>query len=365
MTVQRRISLALALMVILPLVFLFLSGLFIRFWIMQGGKVDHFMRPGGFVGPLLVFGLYTLMNGFLSWWVARRVTKPLSALQVSALEMGEGDLTNPVLIRGDKEISDLSQALEKMRVQLQTSLTQQEAHLQARKELISHVSHDLRTPLSLIRGYAEGLRDQVPQTPEARDRYIHIILDRAQELEKLIQQLLDFSNMDAWKQSIPREPKETTTLFQNLVMSFQAKYPSITFNLQGFDELPPDHKLLIHEPSLERILTNLTENSLHHSGADSLTIHWTCTRGPEGFLLRFQDNGTTANPDDLPQLFEPLFRGDKSRGRGGSGLGLTIVSGLMEAQGGKALSELEPGGGLEVILQFLEAKFEHKEENQP
>ena len=372
MTVRRRISLALALMVLLPLLFFILSGYIIRLWILQGGEVDHLMKPGGLTGPLIVFALYTAMNGILTWWVSWKVTTPLSALQASALRMGEGDLNQPVLIGGDKEILDLSRALEQMRLQLQTSLAQQEAHLQARKELISHISHDLRTPLALIRGYAEGLRDNVPPSPEARDRYVGIILDRAHDLECLIDQLLDFSNLDAWKQSIPREPQLPLPLLQKLLFRQKEAFPALDFNLDysldyshdfSADPLKPDdpgqmRPILVHEPSLERILTNLTDNSVRHCGSDPIMITWSLGHTQGGFQLTVQDNGTMPEPMDMAQIFEPLVKGDRSRGKGGSGLGLAIVAGLMEAQGGSVHGSLNSRGGLMIHLTFQEQTIE-------
>lgn len=319
---------------------------------LQGGDVAHLLRPGGFAGPLSVLLLYMGLNGFLSWWVSRGVSKPLSTLQESALRMGEGDLTRAVSVQGDKEIADLSQALEKMRVQLQSSLALQEAHLQARKELISHVSHDLRTPLSIIRGYAEGLRDQVPQSPEAYDRYIQVILDRSYDLEALIQQLLDFSSLDAWKKSVPLEPKNPGEILQEQEVNLRANYPGIEVHITGVQSLSPDLNILVHQPSLTRILANLTENSLHHSGANPVSLTWELGQSTSSVYLKVSDNGSSLDPEDLGHIFKPLFRGDKARGRGGSGLGLSIVAGLMEAQGGTARAALSPRGGLEIILEF-------------
>ena len=145
-----------------------------------------------FVFLAFVFGC----NALLGWWVSSSVVAPLARLRDAAVRIGEGDLRFRMAPRGPGEFGQVTSAFEIMREKLETAVTRQLAEETSRKELIAHVSHDLRTPINLIRGYAEGLRDGVASTPEMRARYLDTILERAGELERLIELLFSYSTMD-------------------------------------------------------------------------------------------------------------------------------------------------------------------------
>ena len=139
--------------------------------------------PWGFPhqGPLWFAGFIAVLaacNGLLGWWVSSSVVSPLARLRDAATRIGDGDLQFHLAPGGPGEFGQVTTAFETMRQKLQAAVTRQLAEEASRRELIAHVSHDLRTPINLIRGYAEGLRDGVASTPEMRARYLDTILEQ-------------------------------------------------------------------------------------------------------------------------------------------------------------------------------------------
>ena len=150
-------------------------------------------------GPLWFAGFLAVLiacNGLLGWWVSSSVVSPLARLRDAATRIGDGDLRFQLAPGGPGEFGQVTAAFETMRQKLQAAVTRQLAEESSRKELIAHVSHDLRTPINLVRGYAEGLRDGVASTAEMRARYLDTILERAGELERLIELLFSYSTLD-------------------------------------------------------------------------------------------------------------------------------------------------------------------------
>ncbi|MDP3178743.1 MAG: HAMP domain-containing sensor histidine kinase, partial [Spirochaetaceae bacterium] len=308
---------------------------------------------------LAIFAVLALCNGLLSWWVASGIVAPLARLRDAALRIGEGDLDSAFHPSGIDEFGEVGSAFETMRAKLKAALERQLAEEKARKELIAHVSHDLRTPIAVIRGHAEGLRDGVASNPEMRARYLAAVLERAKELEALIETLFDYTRMDLDGAEPATMALELAAFLAEARASIGAAFPAASISVAPSPAPTGGEKALhvLADPaSILRVLMNLTENSVKHCGSRAVAIEWR-TRSFDGKVeLSVTDDGEGVPPEDLGRLFEPFFRGDRARARGGSGLGLTIVRKIMEAQGGSARAAAAPTGGLEIALLFREAR---------
>jgi len=321
-----------------------------------------FPRPLWFAGFLAVLAA---CNGLLGWWVSSSVISPLARLRDAARRIGEGDLGFRLPPGGPDEFGQVMAAFEAMREKLQAAVNRQLAQETSRRELIAHVSHDLRTPINVIRGYAEGLRDGVASTPQMRERYLETILDRAGELEKLIELLFSYSTLDLEGARPRLADIELVSYLESLRDSLAQMFPGVSIGIVaggGSGPASPTSGWRIRaDPDLtRRVMTNLAENAAAHGGRPRISMQWTVTRGPaDGAIeLAVADDGVGVSAEDLPRIFEPFFRADRARGRpagsSGAGLGLSIVSRIMQAQGGSVRAGNGPAGGLEVVLTFAE-----------
>ncbi len=315
-----------------------------------------------FVFLAFVFGC----NALLGWWVSSSVVTPLARLRDAAVRIGEGNLRFRMAPSGPGEFGQVTSAFEVMREKLETAVNRQLAEETSRKELIAHVSHDLRTPINLIRGYAEGLRDGVASTPQMRARYLDIILERAGELERLIELLFSYSTMDLEGVRPKLVAVEVAPYLRGLRDSFAAAFPSaaITLTIAGDDgRLGPSPARLFMKADAEltrRVMSNLVENSVRHGGKPGINIEWRVYHTEGGVEVIVSDDGAGVSAEDLPRIFEPFFRADRARtrqsGASGAGLGLSIVSKIMQAQGGSVRAAAGPAGGLAVTLSFAMAE---------
>ncbi|MGA2765503.1 MAG: HAMP domain-containing sensor histidine kinase [Spirochaetia bacterium] len=328
-----------------------------------------FRSPGWFAAFLAVL---LGCNGLLGWWISSSVIAPLARLRRAAIRIGDGGLDFRLAPGGPDEFGEVTAAFETMREKLQAAVTRQLAEETSRKELVAHVSHDLRTPINLIRGYAEGLRDGVASNPQMRTRYLETILQRAGELEKLIELLFAYSTMDLEGVRPKLTAVDVGPYFQDLRDSLAAAFPSASISLE-LPEKPEDR--LQHPGSLRimadvdltrRVMSNLVDNAVKHGGKQVIAVEWRVARATtgEGAAVAVEvvvsDDGAGVAAEDLPRIFEPFFRADRARTRGhhgsGAGLGLSIVSRIMQAQGGSVRAAPGPAGGLQVTLVFLEAE---------
>lgn len=304
----------------------------------------------GALALLLLLGC----GAVLSWWLRRAIVLPLSSLGEAALRIGEGQLddpSTPAPKAQSDEFAAVAEAFETMRVKLKASLGRQQAEEEARKELVAHVSHDLRTPISVLKGYAEGLRDGVATTEEMRSRYIEVILDRATELDRLIDLLFSYSTLGLEGAKARLAPTRLGTVLHDLGAELLASWPRARIAV----DCPPDGgpEALADPEFIRRAVTNLVENSLRHGGREDLTVSLVARPGPPGPQIVVADDGQGLGEAELGRIFEPFYRGDAARQRGGAGLGLAIVRRCMEAQGGGARASARAGGGLEVTLSFI------------
>ena len=332
--------------------------------------------PFRFIGFLaFLFGC----NAMLGWWVSSSVIGPLAKLRNAAVRIGEGDLRFRLDSAGPDEFGQVTAAFETMREKLQAAVQRQLAEEASRKELIAHVSHDLRTPINLIRGYAEGLRDGVASTWQMRERYLETILERAGELERLIELLFSYSTMDLEGVRPKLASVEAAPYLQGLRDSLAAAFPAAEIALV----LPTSPRLFITADVelTRRVISNLVENAVKHGGKPSIAMEWRVSESGDAVEVAVADNGAGVSAEDLPRIFDPFFRADRARtrqsgstgggsgggagggprsgsggepgGGTGAGLGLSIVSKIMQAQGGSVRAAPSAAGGLEVTLSFV------------
>lgn len=298
---------------------------------------------------------------FLTRFVLRYIQRPLHLLRTGSDHVRDGNLTQRLHYEENDEIRPVVEAFNLMTTELDRSLKDRTRQEENRKELIASLSHDIRTPLTAIKAYIEGLADNVANTPERQAHYIAVIQKKTEDMDRMINQLFLFSKIDLGERALPMEPLELTSLISQIVdendVSWKGHQGSVTLTLS-------DTPLLTQgNPELwRRIVTNLVNNSIKYKTSDS--VHITiCTESRDGrAVLTVIDDGPGVPKEMLPRLAEPFFRTDKARSRtgDGSGLGLAIVARGLHLMNGSIRFSLASPHGLCVTLDVPLAKEDMK-----
>jgi len=291
---------------------------------------------------------------FFAWLISKGITRPLKELVTVTRHIALGNLDSRVRITARNELGELGEAFNTMVENLQKSLTREKALENSRRELIANVSHDLRTPLTSIRGYVEGLRDGVAQEPDKIKRYLDVIYDKTLSLDRLISDLFQLSQLDAGQLEMKPEWVGATELLEQIAQRFRSDVEGAGLNM--LIDVPGGLPLVkVDRDRIEQALSNIIQNAVKYTPAGG-TISFRVSGGPE-VLVEVADTGEGINQEDLPMIFERLYRGEKSRSRqsGGTGLGLAIAKQIIEAHGGKIWAESEKGQGSRFYLTLVSA----------
>ena len=275
----------------------------------------------------------------------RPFVRPLRAAQGAVRKVTDGDLTAVLPRSRVTEIDDVSTAFGAMTTELHRSLEQQAALENERRMFIAAIAHDLRTPLFSLRGYLDGLDTGLADTPERRSRYLAVAKEKADTLERLVGDLFDYTRLDYPEQSLDRRPLDLANLLGELVDGLrpraEAEDVTLAFRSPG-RACPVD----ADSHQLARAVDNILDNALRHTPAGG-RIEVTCGIGDGTAWFTITDTGPGIAADDLPHLFQPLYRGDRSRSTaaGGAGLGLAIAHRIVTAHDGTLVAGNTPAGG--------------------
>ncbi len=292
---------------------------------------------------LLAAGGAVLVALVMGWLLSRTLTQPLNALTEATHRMAEGELGGEVAVTSRDEIGNLAKAFNRMSRELARSNN-------ARRQMTADVAHELRTPLTVISGYIESMRDgDLAPTPTRMD----VIYSEIERLQRLVGELRVLSQADAGELRLQLQPIEGHDLLRQAVATFghQAEQNGVTLT---FDESAPLPAILLDENRMAQVFTNLLSNALRHTppgGAIRLSAGYNA--GTVSFVV--QDTGEGIAPEDLPYIFDRLYRADKSRTEShgeGTGLGLAIVRAIVEAHGGRIRADSTPGSGTTITISI-------------
>ncbi len=287
---------------------------------------------------------------------ARPFVRPLRAAQAAVRNVTEGDLTARPPRSRVTEIDDVNTAFGAMTTELRRSLEQQAALEHERRMFIAAIAHDLRTPLFSLRGYLDGLDTGLADTPERRARYLAVAKEKADTLERLVGDLFDYTRLEYLEQSLDRQPLDLADLLGELVDGLRprAKAADVALAFRSSGQACP---VDADRHQLGRAVDNILDNAVRYTPAGG-RIDVTCgnTDGTAWFTIA--DTGPGIAADDLPHLFQPLYRGDRSRGAatGGTGLGLAIAHRVVTAHDGTLVAGDSPTGGASFTATFPSAR---------
>ena len=374
-TVKKRIFLSNALMVIVTLVIFLIINLFVvKFYaesieeefrtsvegVTDGDGLDDLLEDWtvhrnefilffGADGILCIIVL-VLISQLFTKNLTDHIMEPLNALAEGAKRIKENDLTQDIAYTGELEFENICAVFNDMQESILAEQEKNRKYEKARTDMIAGISHDLRTPLTAMRGTVKGLMDGVASTPEQQKKFLQAAYRRTGDMDMLLNQLLYLSRMETGNMPISMQTIEIGAFLKSYVRGKQEVIET------GKEEITADTKeitagVLIDPEQFQRVLDNLVENSRKYSETIPLRMKIKLEKTPKGVSICFQDNGVGVPEEKLPYIFEEFYRGDDSRNKKeGNGLGLYIVKYLMEAMGGSVRAE--NADGLAVYLEL-------------
>lgn len=302
-----------------------------------------------------------ITNRFLTRFVFRSIAAPLDILTNGVHEIRDGNLEYRIDYKKKDEFKPVCEDFNAMAEQLKASVDRIMQQEQSRRELIAGISHDIRSPLTSVQAYVEGLLDGVAKTPEARQRYLETIKAKAGDMERIVSQLFLFSKMD-----LGEFPENVCLLrldevIGDAVASVRDEYAQKGLSISAETE---PVSMRADPVQLRRIIMNILENSLKYkTSAHGHTII-SLKRTESGCTLSIKDDGPGVPPEALPHLFEVFYRSDPARSspERGSGLGLAIVEKAVEHMGGTIQALPCEPHGLEIRIKFPNEVIEDGED---
>lgn len=295
---------------------------------------------------------------FLTIWIYAGINPPLNKLKEATRRIKEGDLDFTLEPEGDDEISDLCRDFEAMRKRLKESEDEKEKYDLENRELISNISHDLKTPITTVKGYVEGIMDGVADTPEKMDRYIKTIYNKANDMDRLINELTFYSKIDTNRIPYTFNKINVAEYFDDCAeeVCLDLEERGIVFTYEN--KVDKNTIVIADAEQMKRVINNIIGNSIKYMDKPNGQIELRIIDAGDFIQVELEDNGKGISAKDIPYIFDRFYRTDASRNsaKGGSGIGLSIVKKIIEDHGGKIWASSRLGRG--TTLYFVLRKYQ-------
>lgn len=303
-------------------------------------------------GIISLLVIITISCCTLFFWFYQSFVKKLNMLRIASHQMREGDLNIPMQIYTRDEIGQLSSNLEEMRLKLKELTREKLQYEENMKEMLSNISHDLKTPLTTIKGYAEGLIDGVADTPQKEEKYLKTIFTKANDMSILVDELSYYAKIDANTMPFQFTEVNVNDYFSDCVeeLRFDLEVKGIQLDYESYAD---DHIQVIADlEQLRRVINNIVSNSVKHVDKEKKLIRVCLYELEDEIRIDIIDNGMGIPKKDLPYIFDRFYRADTSRNtrKGGSGLGLAISKKIIEEHEGRIWAVSEEGEGTTIIF---------------
>ena len=297
-------------------------------------------------------------------WIYRSIAVPLVKLKKATQNIKEGNLDFVLEVEGKDEFSQLCQDFEEMRKRLKESTEEKILMDKENKELISNISHDLKTPITAVKGYVEGIMDGVADTPEKMDRYVRTIYNKTNEMDHLINELTFYSKIDTIRIPYTFSKLNVEDYFSDCAEELGLEMETRGIELVYANYVEKDVQVIADGEQIRRVIHNIVSNAIKYMEKPKGIIQLRVKDVGDFIQVEIEDNGKGIAAKDLPYIFDRFYRTDVSRNssKGGSGIGLSIVKKIMEDHGGKVWATSRLGIG--TIMYFVLRKYQEVPMNE-
>ncbi len=318
------------------------------------GRV-HVMAKDLFISAFVILISVALVVGL---WVYRSIAVPLVKLKKATQNIKEGNLDFVLDVEGKDEFSELCQDFEEMRRRLKESTEEKSLIEKENRELISNISHDLKTPITAVKGYVEGIMDGAADTPEKMDRYVRTIYNKTNEMDHLINELTFYSKIDTNRIPYTFSKLNVEDYFEDCSEEVGLELETRGIELVYANYVEKDVMVIADGEQIRRVIHNIISNAIKYMDKPKGIIQIRIKDVGDFIQIEIEDNGKGIGPKDLPYIFDRFYRTDVSRNssKGGSGIGLSIVKKILEDHGGKVWATSRLGIG--TIMYFVLRKYQ-------
>ena len=289
------------------------------------------------------------------FWIYKRILVPLDKMRIATKKIADGNFDYELDEKDFVEIPFLYNDFEKMRIKLKENEEEKILSENAARELVSNISHDLKTPLTAIRGYVEGILDGVASSTQKVRDYLTTIYNKTNDMTKLIDELLYYSRVSGNELSYNFEKTNVKEFFDDYVKDLYLELDTIRINFSYSANVDADTMIDIDREQIKRALNNIVANAVKYMDKEDPEIHFRVKETMDAINIRISDNGRGIDEKDLPHIFERFYRSDASRNTklGGSGIGLSIVKKVIENHEGSvvAISRSGVGTDIDIVLK--------------
>ena len=352
MNLKKRIAIGFLCVVIVP------GAFCLAFLIMLlGGVEDPVLRGGIFQVVAMVITILIITCICMGYWIYKGVIVPINDLKKATQNIRDGNLEFTIRTFGVQEMDELVNDFEEMRLRLKESAEEKIAFDSQSKELISNISHDLRTPVTTIKGYAEGILDGVADTPEKQEHYMRTIYAKTIEMDRLINELTTYSKIDTNRIPYNFAKLRVKDYFDDCIEDLRYELESQGVSLEFVNYMKTDAVIIADPEQLRRVISNIIGNAVKYMDKDVRMIRIRLRDVGDFIQAEFEDNGKGIAQKDLPRIFDRFYRSDAARqSRGGSGIGLSIVKKIIEDHAGKVWATSKEGVG--TVVYFVLRKYQ-------
>lgn len=285
-------------------------------------------------------------------WIYSSILRPLNTLKVATIYMRDGNLDYEVKAEADDEIGELCHDFDDMRIRLKKLIEERLQYEEESRVLISNISHDLKTPLTAIKGYAEGILDGVADTPEKMDKYLRTIYAKANDMSSLVDELSVYSKIDFDAVPYNFNHLNIDQYFSDCVSDLAFDLEVKNIEIGYFNYVDKSQEVLADAEQLKRVVNNIIGNSVKYMDKKKGLINIRVQDGDDYIQVEIEDNGKGIGKEDCKKIFERFYRTDASRNssQGGSGLGLAIARKIIEDHGGQIWATGKEGVGTSVFF---------------
>lgn len=313
----------------------------------------------------LVILIFTSVS--VGLWIYRSVATPLVKLRKATQNIKDGNLDFVLDVEGADEFAELCRDFEEMRRRLKESAEEKLVLDKENKELISNISHDLKTPITAVKGYVEGIMDGVADTPEKMDRYVRTIYNKTVEMDHLINELTFYSKIDTNRIPYTFSKLNVEDYFSDCAEEVGLELETRGIQLCYANYVDSDVQVIADGEQIRRVIHNIISNAIKYmdKGKGMKGIIQIRVKDVGDFVqVEIEDNGKGIAAKDLPYIFDRFYRTDVSRNsaKGGSGIGLSIVHKILEDHGGKVWATSREDIG--TIMYFVLRKYQEVPVNE-
>lgn len=303
----------------------------------------------------------------MTYWIYLGVVAPINVLKTAARNIRDGNLDVPVKKPGSgvREMQELCQTFEGMRLKLKESQEEKLRNSRESRELISNISHDLKTPVTTIQGYVEGILDGVADTPEKREKYLHTVYHKAEDMSRLIDELTLYTRIDTNNIPYTFAKIDIAKFFQDCTDELTDELEAEGIELTFFNYLEKEERVIADAEQLRRVVNNIIGNSVKYKDKKKGIINIRLKDAGDFIHAEFEDNGKGIPGKEVTRVFDRFYRADASRNsrKGGSGIGLSIVKKIIEDHEGRVWATSKEGVG--TTIYFTLRKYQDPQKEEP